>query len=265
MGFGKSVIFLAGNVAEILKVRRSFDIINKDASIKEQISLLFLKIVAVFSQKAYINYRRTITLFGGMSMKKDFDQIQKSHMSDREIIDLYWDRDERAIKETDVKYKKYLYTIAYNILHNNMDCEECLNDTYLGTWNAIPPQRPSVFQAFLSSIMRNTAVGKYKMNSAQKRGAAEITLSIDEIGECIPYPSAEEEYMCSELARIISDYIRSLPERSAFIFICRYWCADKISNIAAMLHISERTVFNELSSIRNGLRDILIKEGYFNE
>ena len=201
----------------------------------------------------------------GISMNKEFEQLRKGPLPDSEIIELYWGRDERAIKETDIKYKKYLYTIAYNILHNKMDCEECLNDTYLGTWNTIPPQRPSVFQAFLSRIMRNTAVGKYKMNSAQKRGSSELTLSLDEIGECVPYPSAEEEYMLSELAKLISDYIRSLSERGAFIFICRYWCADKISDIAAMLHVSERTVFNELSSIRNGLRECLVKEGYFNE
>lgn len=91
------------------------------------------------------------------------------YLKDEQIIELYWAREERAISETDRKYRKYLYTVAYNILHSDPDCEECLNDTYLGTWNAIPPHRPNFFQAFLSKIMRNTAVVHYKKNHTQSR------------------------------------------------------------------------------------------------
>ena len=95
-------------------------------------------------------------------------------LEDEEIIELYWARNERAISETDKKYKNYLYTIAYNILHDALDCEECLNDTYLGTWNTIPPTRPNVFQAFISKIMRNTAIGRYNKNTADKRVPSEM-------------------------------------------------------------------------------------------
>ena len=197
-------------------------------------------------------------------MKQEKRRLDQSVLPDAAIIELYWKRSEKAIEETDRKYKKYLYTIAYNILHDTMDCEECLNDTYLGTWNTIPPERPSIFQAFLSKIMRNTAVVRYKRNTASKRIPSEMTVSLDELGDTMPYsPSAEEEYLVSQISRIVSDYLRSLSEQSAFIFICRYYCSDRIADIAAMLHLSERTVFRELTEIREGLKAILIKEGYY--
>ena len=194
-------------------------------------------------------------------MQKSFRELLEDH----EIIELYWARDEKAIFETDKKYKRYLFTIAYNILHDNLDCEECLNDTYLGTWNTIPPERPSVFQAFISKIMRNTALGRYKRNTVEKRIPAEMTVSLEELGQCLPAaPSAEEDYFVGEISRVVSDYLRALPERSAFIFICRYYCSDKISDIAEMLHVGERTVFRELSTMRDGLKERLVKEGYYN-
>ena len=196
-------------------------------------------------------------------MRKTQPAPEVESMADEAIIQLYWDRDERAIRETDRKYSRYLFTIAYNILHDRLDCEECLNDTYLGTWNAIPPARPSIFQAFLSKIMRNTAVVRYKKNTADKRIPSEMTVSLHELEESLPDPiSFEEHCTISELSRILSDFLRKLPERSAFIFICRYYCADRIADIAAMLGISESTVFRVLNDIRNELRERLEKEGY---
>ncbi|MBE6577226.1 MAG: sigma-70 family RNA polymerase sigma factor [Ruminococcaceae bacterium] len=196
-------------------------------------------------------------------MSKENQANDTALLSDEQIIDLYWVRNESAITETDRKYKRYLYSIAYNILHDELDCEECLNDTYLGTWNSIPPTRPSIFQIFLSKIMRNTAVVRYKYNTASKRVPSEFKTSLDELNGCIPYTeSAEEAYLLEELSRVISDFLRSLPERRAFIFVCRYYCSDSISNIAQMLHTSESTVFRELTAIRNSLKELLIKEGY---
>ncbi len=199
-----------------------------------------------------------------MSPKNNSRQVQA--MADDEIIDLYWKRDERAISETDRKYKHYLYTIAFNILHNDPDSEECLNDTYLGTWNAIPPAKPSVFQIFLSKIMRNIAVVRYKRNTADKRIPSEMTVSLDELQNYVPYTeSVEHEYAVYQISRLLSSYLRSLPERRAFIFICRHYCADRIEDIARMLNISESTVMRELRTIREGLKALLIKEGYFHE
>ena len=196
-------------------------------------------------------------------MRKEKESRIETVLSDEAIIDLYWNRNEKAITETDRKYKRYLYSIAYNILHDHPDCEECLNDTYLGTWNSIPPHKPSIFQIFLSKIMRNTAVTRYKHNTASKRIPSEMTTSLDELEPYIPVPNSQQEYLLNELSRLLSVYLRSLPERSAFIFICRYYCSDRVSDIAAMLHISERTVFRELSEIREGLKQFLEKEGYF--
>ena len=186
-------------------------------------------------------------------------------LDDERIVALYWQREEKAIAETDRKYGKYLLTIAYNILHNDPDSEECLNDTYLGTWNAIPPAKPTLFQVFLSKIMRNTAVVRYKKNHAKSRVPSEMTVSLDELDGCIPYaPSVDEDYDVYRLSRLLSDYLRKMPEKRAFIFICRYYCADRIFDIANMLKVSESTVYRELDEIKKGLCEILIKEGYRN-
>ncbi len=199
-------------------------------------------------------------------MSRSNKETPHAVLSDEIIIELYCGRSEQAIIETDKKYKKYLWTIAYNILHDNLDCEECLDDTYLGVWNAIPPERPMSLQAFISKIMRNTALDRYKRNTADKRIPTEMTVSIAELGEGIPdFSSAEEDYFVGEVSKVISEYLRELPERGAFIFICRYYCSDKISDIADMLHVGERTVFRELTAIRDGLQKRLREEGYYND
>lgn len=198
-------------------------------------------------------------------MKATEQQDNRPHLDDERIIALYWQREEKAIDETDRKYGRYLYTIAYNILHSDLDSEECLNDTYLGTWNAIPPAKPTLFQVFLSKIMRNIAVVRYKKNHAQCRVPSEMTVSLDELDQSVPYePSVADDYEVYRLSRLLSDYIRKMPEKRAFIFICRYYCADRITDIANMLHVSESTVYRELETIKKGLREILIKEGYVN-
>lgn len=187
-------------------------------------------------------------------------------LSDEQIIDLYWKRDEKAIDETDFKYRPYLYTIANNILNNTLDSEECLNDTYLGTWNAIPPAKPSLFQVFLSKIMRNIAVMRYKKNSADKRIPSEMTVSLDEIEKHIAYNEFESpveyDYNVYRLSRLLNSFLNSLSEKDRFVFICRYYCCDRISDIADMLHISERSVFRTLTALRKKLKKHLNKEGY---
>lgn len=196
-------------------------------------------------------------------MNKEKENLTDEVMEDDKIISLYWARDEQAITETDKKYKRYLYTIAYNILHDNMDCEECLNDTYLGTWNAIPPAKPSVFQIFLSKIMRNTATSRYKRNTADKRIPSEMTISLEELEQCMPQGlTAEEEYTVTELGRVLSKYLRGLSEDDSFIFFCRYYCSDKISDIAQMLHVNERKIYRKLATMRQDLKALLEKEGF---
>lgn len=189
-------------------------------------------------------------------------QKEEAHLTDEQIIDLYWKRDENAIKQTDRKYGKYLYVIAYNIVHDRLDCEECLNDTYLGTWNRIPPQRPSVFQVFLSRIMRNIAIDKFRHNRATKRVPSEMLVSLEELDDCMPSaPSTEDDLANDRLAKLLNDFVQALDDRKQFIFVCRYYYADKVSSIAHMLQVGEATVFRELAEIRKNLKNYLEKEG----
>lgn len=183
-------------------------------------------------------------------------------MSDEEIIELYWARNERAIEETSKKYGKYLYTIAYNILRNRLDCEECVNDTYLGTWNKIPPNRPTRFQGFVSKITRDLAVDRYRKNSAEKQIPSEMTVALEELDQCLSDgPSLEEELVLRELVRILNDYVQTLPPRNEFEFVCRYYYADEIKNIADMLQLSRNTVTRDLNDMRQKLKELLEKEG----
>ena len=184
------------------------------------------------------------------------------YMADEDIVELYWQRDEAAIKETDKKYRRYLYKIAYNIVHSEPDCDECLNDTYLGTWNAIPPARPNVFQAFLSKIMRNIAVDRARELHAAKRVPSELIVSIDEIGEALTYDmSPDEEATISAVGEVLNAFLHGLSERDQLIFVCRYYYCDKVTDIGEMLNISDRTVFRALSDMRDALKEKLSKEG----
>lgn len=186
-------------------------------------------------------------------------------LPDEAIIELYWQRNEQAIAETDRKYGKYLFTIAYNIVHDRLDCEECVNDTYLGTWNRIPPQRPNVFQVFLSRIMRNIAIDKFRKNTAKKQVPSEMLVSLDELEDCMPTVTPEEEQRVTEISRVLNTFLRELNARSEFIFICRYYYSDSVAKIAKMLGLSDKTVYRELSQIRKQLKERLAKEGLYHE
>lgn len=184
-------------------------------------------------------------------------------MSDEQIIELYWQRDEQAIKQTDIKYKKFLLSIAYNIVHDTCDSEECLNDTYIGAWNSLPPARPTFLQAFLATIMRRTAIDCYKGKKAQKRISSELTVSLSEVEDFI----ADNDDMYSEtdakeLGRFISDFVRSLSNRRMYIFMSRYYFARPIKEIARLLDCSESTVNKEIAIIKRDLKEKLKKEGY---
>ena len=184
-------------------------------------------------------------------------------LPDAEIVELYWQRDERAIRETDRKYQAFLLSVAYNILRDGYDCEECLNDTYLGAWNAMPPARPTVLQAFLATIMRRTAIDRYKAKKRQKRVDSELTVALSEVEELLTDgsdPAAELD--ARELGRVISAYIRSLPKRRRYVFMSRYYMARPIGEIAGLLGCSESTVNKEIAAIKRGLKEALEKEGY---
>ena len=187
----------------------------------------------------------------------------RTPIEDEKIIALYWDRDEKAIEETDFKYRKYLFSVAYNLLCDRLDCEECLNDTYLGAWNAMPPSRPDVLKAFLTTIARRNAIKRYHRN--QKKGAvpSEMTVSLSELEAFV---AGDEDvgagFDAERLGRVISDFVRSLPDRRRFIFMSRYYLAEPIDTIAKDLSLSRSMINKELASIRNALRERLESEGY---
>ena len=185
-------------------------------------------------------------------------------LSDDAIVELYWQRDENAIRQTDVKYKNYLLSVAFNMLRDSGDCEECLNDTYLGTWNAIPPARPSVLKAFLTAIMRRAAVNIYNRKTRQKRVPSNLTDSLDELDFLIAHEDrVDSELEAEQLATVISDFVRSLSERGRYIFMSRYYAAEPIDKIASALRVSHSTVNKEIAAIKHGLRQKLESEGYF--
>ena len=184
-------------------------------------------------------------------------------MSDEQIVELYWQRNEQAIHETDIKYKQFLLSVAYNIVHDIRDGEECLNDTYIDAWNKIPPARPPLLQAFLATIMRRTAIDRYKANKRQKRIPTELTSSLSDLEDLIV--AGEDVYSeieAKDLGRVISEFVRTLSERRMYIFMSRYYFARSISEIAKLLDCSESTINKEIAAIKQDLKSKLKREGY---
>lgn len=183
-------------------------------------------------------------------------------MTDGQIIDLYWQRDTAAIQETSKKYGAYCYAIANNILNSKEDSEECVNDTWLKTWNAIPPQKPAILQMFLAKITRNLSLDRFLARTAQKRGGGEIHLVLDELAECLPSSSdVAGEYERKELGQLVGKYINKLPPRDRIIFLRRYFFTDSIADIATRYHLSENNITVILSRTRKKIKNYLRKEG----
>jgi RNA polymerase sigma-70 factor (ECF subfamily) len=184
-------------------------------------------------------------------------------ISDEQIIELYWERNEQAIKETDRKYKRYLFSVIRNILSDLPDCEECLNDTYLGAWNSIPPARPLSLKAFLTVIARRIAIKRYHSNQRKKTVPSEMQVSLSELEGCIFAGNGiESELHAEELGRAISEFVSSLSQRRQFIFMSRYYVADPIDRIAKDLGLSRSMINRELAAIKSALKEKLIKEGF---
>ena len=144
-------------------------------------------------------------------------------MNDDQIIQLYFDRSEQAIKETDTKYGGYCYSIAYNILTNPEDAEESVSDTYLSAWNAMPPRRPSILATFLGKITHRLAIDRWRYRNACKRGGGEVTLALDELEDCASQDSLEKAMDRKELAVAFNSFLESLPETERLVFLSRYW------------------------------------------
>ena len=183
-------------------------------------------------------------------------------MEDSKIIDLYFARSESAISETAAKYGSYCYRIADNILSDREDAEECVNDTYLAAWNAMPPRRPNLLSAFLGKITRNISLDRWKCRSAQKRGGGETALSLEELEECLadrrtPERAAERR----EVLQAVNRFLEALPETQRNIFVCRYWYLDSIEAISKRFGYSQSKVTTLLHRLRKRLAAQLKEEG----
>lgn len=183
-------------------------------------------------------------------------------MKDTELIDLYFDRNEQAIVNTQEKYGKYCYSIAFNILYDREDTEECINDTWLRAWNAIPPQKPGKLQLFLGAITRNLAFDRYKSKRAQKRGGGNIEVALDELAECLPSEDTIEDLtIAAELEQTIHKFLKSLPARDCNVFLRRYWYVEDYQSIADRYHMNLNTVKTILFRTRGKLKAHLEQEG----
>lgn len=183
-------------------------------------------------------------------------------MEDERIIDLYWDRNQQAIVATSEKYGGMCVQIAENMLFDRQDAEECVNDTYLGVWNAIPPSRPKVFSAFIAKITRNLAMKKLTYLNAKKR-AANLTVSLSELDTCVPGELTEETILDKQaLTECIEAFLRTLSPQSRRIFLCRYFLFESTEKIAESAQISEAAVRSSLARTRNKLK-IFIENAEF--
>ncbi len=180
-------------------------------------------------------------------------------MEDKTMIELYFRRDENAVTQTQQRYGKQLNALAFRVLQNKEDAEECENDTYMKAWNSIPPQRPQYFFAFLARICRNTALNMLKKQKAEKRDAVVVELT-NELSECLPDHALLQKTEERELGEIISGFLRSVSKENRVIFIRRYFLTESVTEIAKALGISESKVKSALFRTRNKLRDCLSKE-----
>lgn len=183
-------------------------------------------------------------------------------MEDAKILDLYFARDEDAIRETDTAYGKRLHTLAKNILRNREDAEESVNDTYAEVWKSIPPRRPKYFFAFLASICRHLSLNRVDWKQAAKRRAQVVPLT-EEMENCIPDAVHERQMEAKELGRLLDLFLESLPKDSRLIFLRRYWYVDSVPEIAARYGMTESKVKMQLSRTKEKLRSFLEQEGIY--
>ena len=182
-------------------------------------------------------------------------------MTDPEIIDLFFERSEQAIIEISKKHSSPVKSVAYNILGNIQDTEECVNDTWLAVWNSIPPQIPEKLRSFVCRIARNLATKRYHSNSAEKRNS-QYDLALDELAECIPCTDGvEDAYSAKELAAIIDRFLDTLCYEDRFIFMRRYWYADSLDDIVQMTDMSYGAISVRLHRVKTKLKKLLAEEG----
>ncbi len=181
-------------------------------------------------------------------------------MEDREIIELFFSRNEDALNESQKKYGRYLFTVAKNVLGDEGESQDMLNSAWLKAWNTIPPNRPESLRLYLAKIIRELSIDLFRRKRAVKRGAGQYESSLEELSECVSVEGPEKEVETGELAGAVSAYLRTLSDEHRNMFIMRYWFMDSIKDISAYLDCSQSKVKSALFRTRNGLKDYLIKE-----
>lgn len=183
-------------------------------------------------------------------------------MNDEQIVELYFARNEAAIAETKKKYSAYCMKIARNILGNELDCEECLNDTWLGVWRSVPPKRPSNLATYLGKITRNLSINRYKMKYAEKRAVNEFSVSLDELDECVPGgESVDSDDQIVSVGASINSFLHTQKVLDRKVFVCRYFYCDSVADIAERFDMSESRVKSLLFRMRTKLKTHLEKDG----
>ena len=186
-----------------------------------------------------------------------------SILTDNEIIGLYQARSETAIAESDAKYGSYCFAVADNILNNREDSGECVNDTWLYTWNVIPPKCPDILRLFFAKITRNLSIDKLRKRTSKKRGEGELTLALEELEECVPDKGSVEDSLDEKhLSIVIDEFLRTIPQRDRQFFLRRYFFTEAVSKIAARFKVSENVVSVSLHRTRAKLKVHLEKEGF---
>ena len=184
-------------------------------------------------------------------------------IEDKKIVELFFKRSELAIRELDNKYGKFCHRLSYNIVNNRQDAEECVNDAYLGAWNAIPPEKPDPLLTYLCKIVRNISLKMYYRKQVAKRSST-YTIAMEEIEACIAAPSmVETEFDARELARVIESFLDTLTAENRVIFMRRYWFSDSCKDIAGLVGLTEKNITVRLTRIRQKMKKYLIEKGVF--
>ena len=180
-------------------------------------------------------------------------------IDDEKIIEMFFARSEQAIQELDIKYGKICNHFSYNIVNNRQDAEDCVNEAYLGAWNAIPPAKPNPLLSYILKIVRNTSLKVYWHNDAAKR-SSRYTIALEEIESCIAAPSTvEDEIEAKEVARIIESFLDTLTLENRVIFMRRYWFSDSYKEIAEFVGLSEKNISVRLTRIREKMKKYLLE------
>ena len=183
-------------------------------------------------------------------------------MEDGKIIDLYWARSQQAIAESEEKYGPYCHTIARRILDREEDAEECVNDTWLRAWNAMPPQRPGILSAFFGKLTRNLSLDRWRRLKAAKRGGNQVELALHELEDCLPdRRSPDEALEAEETAALISAFLRRQPELDRALFVRRYFHLEPLDELGVRFGLSAGQVKSRLHRLRVRLREELEREG----